>query len=376
MGEAVRELDPLLKDLHEKKQSFRRMASDVVSLAAELKDVRSRMLSQEELFARESKTRKAAESKAKSMEEEIQRLQKRLEERNGQLQASSSNAEHYHKELDDLRSQLSAAQATADASAASAQSAHLQCLTLLQEVDDKNSSLQDHEARVDRLGKQIDNLQHDLQQREISQKELRDEVLRIEREIKLAVSKAGDSKDCELRKLLEEVSPKNFENITKHLSAKDEEIARLRDEIRIMSAHWKLKTQELESQVFFLFLCSCLRYPLSHQQFNFSCHTINIYSIPIYLYSDQLEKQRRADQELKKRVLKLEFCLQEARSQTRKLQRMGERRDKALKELMEQLTLMKQGEGGRSEKHSFWETSGFKFIVSMSMVVLVVFAKR
>lgn len=40
------------------------------------------------------------------------------------------------------------------------------------------------------------------------------------------------------------------------------------------------------------------------------------------LFSQQLEKQRRADQELKKRVLKLEFCLQEARSQTRKLQRV------------------------------------------------------
>ena len=37
---------------------------------------------------------------------------------------------------------------------------------------------------------------------------------------------------------------------------------------------------------------------------------------------EQLEKQRRADQELKKRVLKLEFCLQEARSQTRKIQRV------------------------------------------------------
>lgn len=37
----------------------------------------------------------------------------------------------------------------------------------------------------------------------------------------------------------------------------------------------------------------------------------------------QLEKQRRADQELKKKVLKLEFCLQEARSQTRKLQRVS-----------------------------------------------------
>jgi hypothetical protein len=37
---------------------------------------------------------------------------------------------------------------------------------------------------------------------------------------------------------------------------------------------------------------------------------------------EQLEKQRRADQELRKRVLKLEFCLQETRSQTRKLQRV------------------------------------------------------
>ncbi|XP_058072651.1 uncharacterized protein LOC131221409 [Magnolia sinica] len=37
-----------------------------------------------------------------------------------------------------------------------------------------------------------------------------------------------------------------------------------------------------------------------------------------------LEKHRRADQELKKRVLKLVFCLQEARSQTWKLQRVCE----------------------------------------------------
>lgn len=40
-------------------------------------------------------------------------------------------------------------------------------------------------------------------------------------------------------------------------------------------------------------------------------------------FKTQLEKQRRADQDLKKRVLKLEFCLQEARSQTRKLQRVN-----------------------------------------------------
>lgn len=155
-------------------------------------------------------------------------------------------------ELDNVRSQLSATKATADASAASAQSAQLQCLALLKELDVKNSSLKEHEDRVIRLGEQLDNLEKDLQSREASQKQLKDEVSRIEQEIMQAVAKAGAKKDCELRKILDEVSPKNFEKINRHLSAKDEEIARLKDEIKVMSAHWKLKTTELESQV-----CSC-----------------------------------------------------------------------------------------------------------------------
>ncbi|KAF2324056.1 hypothetical protein GH714_006416 [Hevea brasiliensis] len=324
---SVGEIDPLLKDLNEKKQSFRR---NVVSLAAELKEVRSRLASQEHSFE--------AENKAKAMEEEIRSLQKRLEDRNGQLQASATTAEKYLKELDGLRSQLVATQATADASAASAQSAQLQCLSLLKELDVKNSSLKEHEDRMTRLGEQLDNLQKDLQARESSQKQLKDEVLRIEQDIMQAIAKTGAGKDCELRKLLDEVSPKNFEKINKLLIVKDEEIAKLKDEIRIMSAHWKLKTKELETQ---------------------------------------LEKQRRADQELKKRVLKLEFCLQEARSQTRKLQRMGERRDKALKELREQLATKQQSVAvGNNEKQNFWESSSFKIVVSVSMLILVVFSKR
>lgn len=131
----------------------------------------------------------------------------------------------------------------------------------------------------------------------------------------------------------------------------------------------------------------------------------------IYIYpwldlfvGKQIEKHRRADQELKKRIVKLEFCLQEARSQTRKLQRviyhiiiffffllplcialnqdcdiyhlckqMGERRDQALKELRDQLA-MKQC--SCIDKPNFWESSGLKVIVSMSMLVLVVFSRR
>ncbi|XP_014511059.1 nuclear envelope-associated protein 2 isoform X1 [Vigna radiata var. radiata] len=335
-SKAVREVDPSLQDLNEKKQSFRR---NVVSLAAELKELRSRLSSQEQSYARETLTRQEAETNAKNMELEIGRLQKSLEQKDQQLQASASSTEKYLKQLDDLRSQLVATRKTADASAASAQSAQLQCSELVKELDEKNGSLREHEARVLRLGKQLDNLQKDLQARESSQKQLKDEVLRIEHDIMEALAKAGENKNCELRKILDEVSPKNFEKMNKLLVVKDEEIAKLKDEIKIMSAHWKLKTKELESQ---------------------------------------LEKQRRTDQELKKKVLKLEFCLQEARSQTRKLQRMGERRDKAIKELRDQLAAKQQREivGADKQNQNFWDTSGFKIVVSMSMLVLVVFSRR
>lgn len=52
------EMDPLLKDLNEKKQSFRR---NVASLAAELKEVRTRLASQEQSYAKETLTRQACD---------------------------------------------------------------------------------------------------------------------------------------------------------------------------------------------------------------------------------------------------------------------------------------------------------------------------
>ncbi|CAA3012560.1 Hypothetical predicted protein [Olea europaea subsp. europaea] len=324
-------MDPLLKDLNEKKQSFKR---NVVSLASELKELRNRLSLQEQSFSREILNRQEAETKAKIMEKEISRLQKSLEERNVQLQESTSAAEMFNKELDDLRSQLSATKATADASAQSAQSAEAQCLALLKELEEKNFSLKEHEVRVNKLGEKLDILQKNLRARDLSQMQLKDEVMRREQEIMQTLAKAGANKDCELRKMLDEVSPENIEKMNRLLTVKDEEIAKLRDEIRIMSAHWKLKTKELESQ---------------------------------------LEKHHRADQELKKKVLKLEFCLQESRAQTRKLQRMGERRDKALKELRDQLTT-KQPKN--TEKQNFWETPSFKIVASMSMLILVMFSKR
>jgi len=51
---AAREVDPSIQDLNEKKQSFRR---NVVSLATELKELRSRLSSQEQSYAKETLTR-------------------------------------------------------------------------------------------------------------------------------------------------------------------------------------------------------------------------------------------------------------------------------------------------------------------------------
>ncbi|KAK4476767.1 hypothetical protein RD792_015927 [Penstemon davidsonii] len=55
-SERATSVDPLLMDLNEKKQSFRR---NVVSLAAELKDMRGRLASKEQSFAKETQTRQA-----------------------------------------------------------------------------------------------------------------------------------------------------------------------------------------------------------------------------------------------------------------------------------------------------------------------------
>lgn len=332
---AARDIDPLLKDLNEKKQSFRR---NVVSLAAELKEARSRLISQEQSFARETLTRQEAEVKARNMEEEIDRLQKRLEERNERLQASASTTEKYLNELDNLRTQIASTRAAAEASVASAQSADLQYAELVKELDEKNCSLREQEGRFIRMGEQLDNLQKDLHARESSQKQLKDEVMRIEQDVREALAKAGANKNCELRKILDEVSPRNLEKIHERLIVKDEEIAKLKDDIKIVSSHSKFKIEELESR---------------------------------------LEKRRCVDQELKKRMLKLEFCLQEARSQTRKLHKMGERQDKAIKDLRDQLAAKQRSEvGAEKQNQNFWESSGFKIVASVSMLILVVFSKR
>ncbi|CAH8356669.1 unnamed protein product [Eruca vesicaria subsp. sativa] len=328
-------VDPLLKDLDEKKESFRR---NVVSLAAELKQVRGRLVSQEQSFLKETQTRKEAEKKAKNMEMEICKLHKRLEERNSQLQASACAAEKLIKDLEEFRSKLNATNQTAEASADSAESTKIQCSMLKQQLDDKTRSLREHEHRVTQLGHQLDDLQREMSLRECSEKQLREELKGIELEVTEAITKGGIGKnDCLLQKFLEDVSPVNFERMNRLVEVSDVEVKKLKDEIRLMSGHWKHKTKELESQ---------------------------------------LEKQRRTDQDLRKKILKLEFCLQETRSQTRKLQRKEERRDMEIKEIRDMLLEKQQGSDESWDKQKFWDNSGFKIVVSMSMLMLVVVSKR
>lgn len=54
----------------------------------------------------------------------------------------------------------------------------------------------------------------------------------------------------------------------------------------------------------------------------------------------------------------------------------GERRDKAIKELRDQITGKELNESVSREKPNFWDTSGFKIVVSMSMLILVIVSKR
>lgn len=329
---SLREEDPLLKDLSEKKQSFRR---NVVSLAADLKQARTRLAEQERFCSQEAMSRQEAETRVKRMEDEMLELSKELNKKVEQIRASDVATEKYVKELGDIKSQLAATHATAEASALSAESAQSQCILLSKHLHERTGSLKEQEDQVTRLGEQLENLQKELKARESSQKQLRDDVSKVEGHImRVALASEVNTKE---NSELDEDSPKNFERIDKLLKVKDDEIARLRDELKIISAHWRFKTQELE---------------------------------------DQVENQRRINQELKKKVLKLEFCLGETRIQTRKLHKIGERNDVAIQELKKQLAAKKQHEADPFSNQNFWDKSGFKVVVSMSMLILVAFSRR
>ncbi|CAH8294029.1 unnamed protein product [Eruca vesicaria subsp. sativa] len=85
----------------------------------------------------------------------------------------------YVKELGDIKAQLEATQATAEASTLSAESAQSQCRLLSKHLHVRTGSLKEQEDQVSRLGEQLENLQKELQDRESSHKQLSRFVPRI-----------------------------------------------------------------------------------------------------------------------------------------------------------------------------------------------------
>ncbi|XP_015614323.1 nuclear envelope-associated protein 3 isoform X2 [Oryza sativa Japonica Group] len=208
------ELDPLLSDLAEKKLSLRR---SLAWLDAELKDAKIKLASKEQLLAQESENRKFAESRARSMEEEVKKLHKCLQDKDEQLRTSICSTEQYLSsyKLDILRSQISVAQATAEASAESAMLARLQCLSL-SGGHEKINSLGECELRVKKVEEQLDLVQKFLEAKELSQleknqmttvHELKKKVLKLECTLKVSraqlrkLHKMVERRDKPLKKL-------------------------------------------------------------------------------------------------------------------------------------------------------------------------------
>ncbi|MCO5563965.1 hypothetical protein L7F22_017618 [Adiantum nelumboides] len=324
----------ILHDLYQKKQNLRRIASEVGTMATELRDMRTRMASQESSLEQETSRREAAEAKAKTLEWELEHLKNSLEEKTAHMTSTASVAEQYLRELVDVRVKLGSAQEAAEANATAAALAESQCATLVKEIELKSEALQEHDAHAAEMSQQLADVQQELRAREISQKHLKDEVERLENEVKVAVSRVVSNKELDQKNALEELSFKNAEQLSKLMNAKDDEIGRMREEIRLLSAQVRLKAQDLESQV---------------------------------------EKHRTSDQELKKRMLKLEFWLQEARTQTRKYQKIAEKREKEIKDLRAQLVSNTSPEGG---VQSVWNNQRLKVLMSVSVVLLALFAKR
>ncbi|TKW12337.1 hypothetical protein SEVIR_5G029600v4 [Setaria viridis] len=325
------ELNPLLRDLVEKKLSLKR---SVTSMAAELKDARNRLASKELLYAQELEARKATD-----LEDEVNKMQKCLEDKEEQLRASLSINEQCRRKLDDLRSQLLITQTTAESTAASANSGLLHCSSLLEKLNDNENSLSEATYPVGNVAEQLNHFHEYLKSRDPSRGHIKDYYLTTESDIMNAFAKAGVDNVNELMKIMSDVSPKNSENINEDLIFEDDGNANLREGIRVLSAHWENKIKELESQ---------------------------------------LDKHVGIVQELKRWILKLEFSLQEPRSRLRKLQRVREKRSKALtlKELRNQAAMEQPSGGGSGDKQNLGKSSGFKLIASMSMLVLFILAKR
>ncbi|KAG6545363.1 hypothetical protein Mapa_013212 [Marchantia paleacea] len=321
----------LFKDVCEKKQNLRRIASEVGVMAAELQKVRSRAVAREAALQEEAAKRQAAEAHARELARQLEQMHKSREDTRSQAQSSATLIEQYAVEIAELRDRLSVSEEVAEAMTGSAHSAQLQVEALLKEIEEKNLELQEQRNLIVILEEQLRELQVELKRKESSQKQLRFEVQDLETQIEMSLGRSYVSKECEFRKLLNEVSSRNIEHLERYLLAKDDEIGRLKQDVKVASTELRLKTLELDAQ---------------------------------------LERQQRADQELRKKVVKLELSLQEARLQAKKLKKVSERKDKEIQNLRAQVWLQEAANDSSKRGH-FWNNFRLPTVLSMSALALV-----
>jgi hypothetical protein len=157
----------------------------------------------------------------------------------------------YLRELVDVRAKLGSAQEAAESRAIAASAAESQCASLMKEIESQSEALQEHESRSADLARQMQDLREELRCKEASEQQLKEEMERLEVEMKLAIATASSQNHGEMSSALEGFLQRSSEHLSKGYMIKDEEISRLRDEIRLLSLQLKAKAQELDAQVFF-----------------------------------------------------------------------------------------------------------------------------
>ena len=163
-----------------------------------------------------------------------------------------NNSSHlqFRNELDGLRSQLSVIQATAESTAVPAKTTLLHCSCLFGKLNAKNNLMTEGEFPVNNVAEQLNQLHKYLESRDPSLRQFKDRYsLRTESNITDAFAKAGFDNVNEILRTHSDVPSKNSENINQDLVFEDDGVAKLRQGIRVLSAHWENRSKELESQV-------------------------------------------------------------------------------------------------------------------------------
>ncbi|KAL2631718.1 hypothetical protein R1flu_016404 [Riccia fluitans] len=326
----------LFKEVVEKKQNLRRIASEVGVMAAELHKFRSRGVAREAALQEETARRQAAEAYAKELARELEQMHKCLEDTRSQAESSAERFEQYAGEVAKLRDRLSVSEEVAEAISEYSESAQQQLKELLNEVEEKDLLLREQRDLIAILEEHVRELEEELQRKEESHMHLKYDVHDLDSPIQKSVDGNITTKQSQFRQLLDQVSSRNIDHLERYLSDKDDDVVRLKQDVREANTELRLKTLELNSQ---------------------------------------MERQERAEQELRKRLVRLELSLQEARSQAKKMKKISGRKEKEMEQLRSQVWLL-EGSANASKERHFWDHLRLRTVLSVSLVAMICLLKR